>query len=100
VKYERRSRCLHFLSVSRGARNITARNIPRFPAGTEFGVEPRLIWRNGREGSLYRALHRMEHAGWIASEWAMTETNRKVKDYKLTNQGREQLQQPRASINW
>jgi len=42
----------------------------------------------------------MEHSGWIASEWAMTETNRKVKDYKLTNQGREQLQQPRASINW
>jgi PadR family transcriptional regulator PadR len=57
-----------------------------------------LIWRNGREGSLYRALHRMEQSGWIASEWAMTETNRTVKDYKLTNQGREQLQQPRGEL--
>src|SRR5438105_3301128 len=36
------------------------------------------------EGSLYPALHRMEQSGWIASEWAMTETNRRAKYYKLT----------------
>ncbi|HTF68842.1 MAG TPA: PadR family transcriptional regulator [Edaphobacter sp.] len=43
------------------------------------------------EGSLYPALHRMEQSGWISSEWAMTETNRKAKFYKLTAQGRKQL---------
>src|SRR6202795_4008340 len=43
------------------------------------------------EGSLYPALHRMEQSGWIASEWAMTETNRKAKYYKLTAAGRRQL---------
>src|ERR1700685_754151 len=45
------------------------------------------------EGSLYPALHRMEQSGWISSEWALTETNRKAKYYKLTSSGRKQLQQ-------
>jgi PadR family transcriptional regulator PadR len=43
------------------------------------------------EGSLYPALHRMEQSGWIDSEWAFTETNRKAKYYKLTASGRRQL---------
>jgi PadR family transcriptional regulator, regulatory protein PadR len=45
------------------------------------------------EGSLYPALHRMEQSGWISSEWALTETNRKAKYYKLTVAGRKQLQE-------
>jgi transcriptional regulator len=45
------------------------------------------------EGSLYPALHRMEQNGWIASEWALTETNRKAKYYKLAAAGRKQLQE-------
>src|ERR1700760_2419854 len=42
------------------------------------------------EGSLYPALHRMEQSGWISAEWAMTETNRRAKYYKLTATGRRQ----------
>lgn len=45
------------------------------------------------EGSLYPALHRMEQSGWIASEWLVTDTNRKAKFYKLTASGRKQLQE-------
>ena len=45
------------------------------------------------EGSLYPALHRMEQNGWITSEWALTETNRKAKYYELTAAGRKQLQE-------
>jgi PadR family transcriptional regulator PadR len=45
------------------------------------------------EGSLYPALHRMEQNGWIGAEWALTETNRKAKYYKLTGAGRKQLQE-------
>jgi PadR family transcriptional regulator PadR len=45
------------------------------------------------EGSLYPALHRMEQSGWISSEWALTETNRKAKYYKLSAAGRKQLQE-------
>jgi PadR family transcriptional regulator PadR len=43
------------------------------------------------EGSLYPALHRMEQSGWIASAWALTDTSRKAKFYKLTPAGRRQL---------
>jgi PadR family transcriptional regulator, regulatory protein PadR len=50
------------------------------------------------EGSLYPALHRMEQSGWINSEWAMTETNRKAKYYKLTSAGRKQLQEAEKSF--
>jgi PadR family transcriptional regulator, regulatory protein PadR len=48
---------------------------------------------NVEEGSLYPALHRMEQNGWIASEWALTETNRKAKYYKLTAAGRKHLRE-------
>ncbi|HLJ78040.1 MAG TPA: PadR family transcriptional regulator [Acidobacteriaceae bacterium] len=43
------------------------------------------------EGSLYPALHRMEQSGWIASEWALTETGRRAKYYRLTAAGRRRL---------
>ncbi len=51
------------------------------------------------EGSLYPALHRMEQSGWISAEWAMTETNRRAKYYKLTAQGRRQLEQAQESFD-
>jgi transcriptional regulator len=51
------------------------------------------------EGSLYPALHRMEQSGWIASEWALTETNRRAKYYKLTAAGRQQLRQSEESFD-
>jgi len=50
------------------------------------------------EGSLYPALHRMEQSGWICSEWALTETNRKAKYYQLTDEGRRQLQEAEESF--
>jgi PadR family transcriptional regulator, regulatory protein PadR len=51
------------------------------------------------EGSLYPALHRMEQSEWIASEWAMTETNRRAKYYKLTAQGHRQLEIAQESFD-
>lgn len=45
------------------------------------------------EGSLYPALHRMEQNGWISASWALTETNRRAKYYKLTAAGRKHLQE-------
>jgi PadR family transcriptional regulator PadR len=43
------------------------------------------------EGSLYPALHRMQQSGWISAAWALTETGRKAKYYKLTATGKKQL---------
>lgn len=44
-----------------------------------------------QQGSLYPALYRLEHKGWIASEWGESENNRKAKYYRLTPAGRKQL---------
>jgi transcriptional regulator len=43
------------------------------------------------QGSLYPALHRLEHRGWIAAEWAVSELGRRAKYYRLTPSGRRQL---------
>jgi PadR family transcriptional regulator PadR len=43
------------------------------------------------EGSLYPALHRMDEAGWIRSEWAASSNNRRARYYKITAAGRRQL---------
>jgi len=43
------------------------------------------------QGSLYPALHRLEHKGWVAAEWAVSELGRRAKYYTLTASGRKQL---------
>jgi PadR family transcriptional regulator len=44
-----------------------------------------------QQGSLYPALYRLEHQGWIASEWGESDNKRKAKFYSLTAAGRRQL---------
>ena len=43
------------------------------------------------DGSLYPALHKLEHEGWVKAEWRSTENNRRAKYYALTHSGRKQL---------
>ena len=43
------------------------------------------------QGSLYPALHRLEDRGWLASEWGVSDNNRKAKFYRLTARGRKEL---------
>ena len=43
------------------------------------------------QGSLYPALYRLEHAGLIASEWGVSDNNRRAKFYKLTRSGQSRL---------
>ena len=43
------------------------------------------------QGSLYPALHRLEHHGWIEAEWRTSELGRRAKYYRLTTSGRRQL---------
>ena len=42
-------------------------------------------------GSLYPALHRMEEAGWVKSDWAASENNRRARFYAVTAKGRRRL---------
>ena len=44
-----------------------------------------------KAGSLFPALHRMEEAGWLASEWGESENKRRAKYYRLTKAGQRQL---------
>ena len=41
-----------------------------------------------QQGSLYPALHRLEHQGWIVAEWKDTDLGRSAKFYALTRKGR------------
>ena len=50
------------------------------------------------EGSLYPALHRMTQAGWLRSEWGVSENNRRARYYSLTAAGRKQLAEEER--NW
>ncbi|MGA2038164.1 MAG: PadR family transcriptional regulator [Bryobacteraceae bacterium] len=43
------------------------------------------------DGSLYPALNRMLVKGWLAAEWGVSENNRKARFYRLTPEGRKQL---------
>jgi transcriptional regulator len=51
-----------------------------------------------QQGSLYPALYRLEHQGWIASEWGESENKRKAKFYRLTAAGKRRLQT--EAENW
>ena len=45
------------------------------------------------EGALYPALRRLEKKGWLDSEWGLTDTRRQAKFYRLTDAGRQRLEQ-------
>lgn len=50
------------------------------------------------DGSLYPALHKLEHEGWIKSDWKTTKNNRRAKFYSLTRLGQRKLEQEAG--NW
>ena len=50
------------------------------------------------QGSIYPALLRLENRGWVASDWGVTENNRRAKYYRLTALGVKQLQ--RETEGW
>ena len=45
-----------------------------------------------QDGSLYPALNRMLVKGWVAAEWGVSENNRRARFYRLTRDGRKQLE--------
>jgi transcriptional regulator len=58
-----------------------ADRIEQITRGT-FSVKP---------GSLFPALHRLEQEGYIAGEWTLTDAGRRIKTYRITPAGRQQL---------
>jgi PadR family transcriptional regulator PadR len=66
-----------------------ARRIEQMTRGT-FSVKP---------GSLFPALHRMEQAGWLVSEWGESENGRRARYYKVTRSGRRELKEEASAWN-
>ena len=50
-----------------------------------------------QQGSLYPALQRLEHQGWIRATWGVSDQKRRAKYYALTRAGRKQLEKETAS---
>ena len=68
-----------------------------------YGIARRIEQTSGNRlslnyGTLYPALLKLEQEGSIASEWGLSENNRKAKFYKLTRAGRKQIE--REARNW
>jgi len=62
-----------------------------------YGIARRIEQTSGdllsvNYGTLYPALLKLEQEGYIASEWGVSDNNRKAKYYKLTRAGRKQLE--------
>jgi PadR family transcriptional regulator PadR len=51
------------------------------------------------DGSLYPALHKLEHRGWIRAQWKTSDNNRRARFYSLTRLGRKQLETETANWN-
>jgi transcriptional regulator len=51
------------------------------------------------QGSLYPALHRLEHQAWISAEWGVSELGRRARFYRLTPAGKRQLERERGNWN-
>jgi len=51
------------------------------------------------DGSLYPALHKLEHQGWVRARWKSSENNRRAKFYSLTRLGQRQLEKETANWN-
>lgn len=68
-----------------------------------FGIARRIEQVSGdtvllNQGTIYPALVRLEEQGWIASEWGVSENNRRARFYRITAAGRKQLKEEVA--NW
>ena len=60
-------------------------------------------WSNGNleieDGSLYPALNRMLVKGWLKAEWGISDNKRKARLYRLTPEGRKQLEKESSAFN-
>jgi PadR family transcriptional regulator PadR len=68
-----------------------------------YGIARRIEQTSGQQlainyGTLYPALLKLEQEGDIASEWGMSDNNRKAKYYRLTRAGRRRIE--RETLEW
>jgi PadR family transcriptional regulator, regulatory protein PadR len=67
-----------------------------------YGIARRIEQLSGNEvllnqGTIYASLVRLQQRGWIAAEWGVSELGRRARFYRLTPNGRKQLEAERES---
>ena len=68
-----------------------------------YGIARRIEQTSGNAlsinyGTLYPALLKLEQEGYVASDWGISDNNRRAKFYRLTRAGRKQVE--RAATEW
>jgi PadR family transcriptional regulator, regulatory protein PadR len=66
-----------------------------------YGIARRIEQASGdavllNQGTIYAALVRLQHRGWISAEWGVSDNNRRAKFYSITQRGRKQLAEDAA----
>lgn len=66
-----------------------------------YGLARRIEQRSGgdvllNQGTIYAALVRLQHRGWITAEWGTSEANRRAKFYAITKAGKKQLAEQKS----
>jgi PadR family transcriptional regulator, regulatory protein PadR len=66
-----------------------------------YGIARRIEQVSGNEvllnqGTIYASLVRLQHRGWIAGKWGVSDNNRKAKYYSMTSAGRRRVKDERA----
>jgi len=69
-----------------------------------YGIARRIEQASGdavllNQGTIYAALVRLQHRGWISAEWGVSDNNRRAKFYQLTAAGRKRLREETESWN-
>jgi transcriptional regulator len=82
---------------------MVLRTLATIGAQHGFGLAQRIQQISGgvldlNQGTLYPALLRLEHRGWIRSRWGISENNRRAKFYEITAAGRRQIE--KESEDW
>jgi len=82
---------------------MVLRTLETMGAQHGFGLAQRIQQISGglldlNQGTLYPALLRLEHRGWVRSRWGLSDNNRKAKFYEITAAGRRQTE--RESQDW
>jgi PadR family transcriptional regulator PadR len=70
-----------------------------------YGIARRIEQISGDEvllnqGTIYASLVRLQHRGWIAAEWGVSDNNRKAKFYSITKSGRSLQKTRRIGQGW
>jgi transcriptional regulator len=94
-------RCQNRIELLQGTLDLLILQTLRWGPQHGYGISQAIRTNSGDilqvdTGSLYPALHRLERQKWVAAEWKVSENKQRVRVYRLTAQGKRQLESERS----